>query len=373
MRITVIGFAIPALLGGACFGQTASAGQATTPAMQDRLLRLTHTATVPEFQEIANLVRTLAEIRDVSADSAQMTLAVHATDEQVGLAEWLVKELDQPVGGPPPATSPEYKGLSDTDEQRRPITNGVARIFYLQHAATVQDFQEAVNAIRTVTEIRRVFTYNDGRAMAVRGTPHQLATAEWLVRALDQPSLEGQSSGQRQRASSDEYRVGDDDVMRVLQAGNTKSAQDFQEIANTVRTIVEIRRLFTVNTSRAVLVRSTSDQMAMAQWLLGELDKPADAETSRASSEYRVPDSMYPLAAIKSPHDEAVRVFYVAGTKSVQEFQAVANAVHTAAGIRQIFTYNPRRAVAVRGTPDQLALAEKLIHDLDHPRDAARP
>lgn len=346
-----IGFAITALLAPAMFGQAAAP---TTPAMQDRVFRLTHTATVQEFQEIANLVRTLAEIRDMSADNAQMTLAVHATAEQMGLAEWLVKQLDQPVGGTIPTTSPEYKGLSDTDEQRRPITNGVARIFYLPHTATVQEFQEIANAFRTVTEIRRVFTYNDGRAMAVRGTPVQMGMAEWLVTELNQ-NLPGQSSGQKQSSSAGEYRVGDDDVMRVLYVANAKTAQDFQEIATLVRTTAEIRRMFTVNTLRAVLIRSTPDQMAMAEWLLGQLDKPASAQQTQSSGEYRVPGAA----------DDVVRVYFVANAKSVQDFQAIANAVRTATEIRRVFTYNAERALAVRGTVNQLALAENLIHDLD--------
>jgi hypothetical protein len=249
MRAKAIGFMITALLAQGMFGQTATPGQTAGPAMQDRVFHLTHADTVQEFQEIASLVRTITEIRDFSADNAQMTLAVHATAEQIGLAEWLVKQLDQPVGGTVPPTSPEYKGLSDTDEQRHAITNGVAQVFYFPHAATVQDFQETVNAIRTVTETRRVFTYNDGRAMVVRGTPTQTAMVEWLVRRLDQPD--------QKPSSADEYAVGDDDVMRVLYLANAKSVQDFQEIANAVRTTAEIRRMFTVNTPRAVLIRST--------------------------------------------------------------------------------------------------------------------
>ncbi len=344
MRAKAIGFAVTALLAPAMFGQAATP---TTPAMQDRQFRLTHTATVQEFQEIANLVRTLVEIRDMSADNAQMILTVHGTAEQIGLAEWLVKQLDQPVGGPIPTTSPEYKGLSDTDEQRRPITTGVARIFYLPHTATVQDFQEIANAIRTVTEIRRVFTYNDGRAMAVRGTPEQMGMAEWLVSELNQP-------GPKQGSTADEYTAGDGDVMRVLHVSNAKSVQDFQEMANTIRTIVEIRRMFTVNTSRAILVRSTPEQMAMAEWLLPQLDKPAGGQQDQASGEYRVPGAA----------DDIMRVFYLANTKSAQDFQAIANAVRTGAEIRRVFTYNAERALAIRGTTNQLALAEKLIQDL---------
>jgi len=196
-----------------------------------------------------------------------------------------------------------------------------------------------------------LFTYNDGRAMAVRGTPAQMGMAEWLVSELNQP---GQ---QKPGSSAGEYRVGDDDVMRVLYVANAKSVQDFQEIANTVRTIVEIRRMFTVNTPRAVLVRSTPDQMGMAEWLLGQLDKPAGAQQGLASGDYRVPGAA----------DDVMRVFYLANAKSVQDFQAAANTVRTATAIRRVFTYNAQRALAVRGTPNQLALAEKLIHDLDGP------
>jgi hypothetical protein len=340
---------ITALLGTAAFAQTTT-GQPTAPAMQDSVLRLTHTATVQEFQEIANLVRTITEIRDVSPVSSQMTLALHGTAEQIALAGWLVAQLDQPAGVTSSPASLEYKGLTESDGDGRghPTENGIARIFYLAHAATVQDFQETANAIRTVTEIRRVFTYNDGRAMVVRGTPDQMAMAEWLVKQLDQPKP----------GPVDEYSVGADDVMRVFLLANTQTVQDFQEIANAVRTTIEIRRMFTVNTPRAVIVRSTSAQMAMAQWLLGQLDKPAEVQKAQASGEYQVPGAA----------DDVMQVFYVAGAKTVQDFQEIANAVRTASAIRRVMTNNVRHALAVRGTANQLALAATLIRDLEGPR-----
>jgi len=34
-----------------------------------------------------------------------------------------------------------------------------------------------------ITQLRRVYTYNAAKAIAVRGTASQLAMAEWLVRA----------------------------------------------------------------------------------------------------------------------------------------------------------------------------------------------
>jgi general secretion pathway protein D len=66
--------------------------------------------------------------------------------------------------------------------------------------------------------------------------------------------------------------------------------------------------------------------------------------------------------------DEVVKVFYVTNATSVQEFQEIATAIRTVAEIRRVFTYNAQKAMVVRGTLDQVELAEKLIHDLDKPK-----
>jgi len=66
--------------------------------------------------------------------------------------------------------------------------------------------------------------------------------------------------------------------------------------------------------------------------------------------------------------DEVVKVFYVTNATSVQEFQEIATAIRTVPEIRRVFTYAAQKAIIVRGTVDQVALAEKLIHDLDKPK-----
>jgi hypothetical protein len=60
-------------------------------------------------------------------------------------------------------------------------------VLYLAHAKTTQDFQKSATAIREATQIKRVFTYNAPRAMAVRGTADQIALAERLAIDLDHP------------------------------------------------------------------------------------------------------------------------------------------------------------------------------------------
>jgi general secretion pathway protein D len=66
--------------------------------------------------------------------------------------------------------------------------------------------------------------------------------------------------------------------------------------------------------------------------------------------------------------DDVVKVFYIRNATSVQEFQEIATAIRTVAEIRRVFTYNAQRAMIVRDTVDKVALAEKLVQDLDKPK-----
>jgi len=66
--------------------------------------------------------------------------------------------------------------------------------------------------------------------------------------------------------------------------------------------------------------------------------------------------------------DDVVKVFYVANATSVQEFQEIATAIRSLTEIRRVYTYNAQKALLIRGTVDQVALAEKLIRDLDKPK-----
>lgn len=63
--------------------------------------------------------------------------------------------------------------------------------------------------------------------------------------------------------------------------------------------------------------------------------------------------------------DQVLKVFYLKNVTSVQEFQEIVTAVRSATDIRRMFTATAQNAVVARGTPDQIALASKLFHDLD--------
>ena len=66
--------------------------------------------------------------------------------------------------------------------------------------------------------------------------------------------------------------------------------------------------------------------------------------------------------------EEVVRTFYLTNTATPQEIQEVATAIRGLTDIRHIFPVNSMNALIVRGPADKIALAEKVINDIDKAR-----
>lgn len=64
--------------------------------------------------------------------------------------------------------------------------------------------------------------------------------------------------------------------------------------------------------------------------------------------------------------DEVVKVFYIQNASTPQEFTEIFNALRIGSKLSTgIFQVASQNAIVVRGTPDQIAIVEKLVHDLD--------
>ena len=66
--------------------------------------------------------------------------------------------------------------------------------------------------------------------------------------------------------------------------------------------------------------------------------------------------------------DYVVKVFYIKNATTPQELQEISTTVRSVTEIRRAFAYNSQFAIMLRGTADQISLAEKLIADLDKPK-----
>ena len=78
----------------------------------------------------------------------------------------------------------------DNVQKRRDFEDYVVKVFYIKNATTIQELQEISSTVRSVTEIRRAFTYNAQNAILMRGTADQMALAEKLIMDLDKPKPE---------------------------------------------------------------------------------------------------------------------------------------------------------------------------------------
>jgi hypothetical protein len=224
------------------------------------------------------------------------------------------------------------------------------RVLHFSATNSVKDFQEIAGVTHYITDIPRPSLDATEKSLSLQGTPGQVALAEWLFSNLDKPANVSPD------AAKHEYRVSDsaDDVVRLFYLTNPKGSQGMQEIVTPVRSLANIRQVSIYNDLRAVVVRGTSEQINLAEFLFAQMDK-SDIPGSGPSAEFRM----------DSGSDGLARVFYLLNTKTDQDFQVAVTVVRAITQLRYTFAYNTPRAVGVRGTDEQVALAKWLFEHLD--------
>ncbi|MEO8661045.1 MAG: secretin N-terminal domain-containing protein, partial [Bryobacteraceae bacterium] len=78
----------------------------------------------------------------------------------------------------------------DNPTKRRDYEDNVVKVFYLSNVVKPQDLQEILTAVRTISDIRRIFPMQALNAILVRGTNDQVALAEKLINDIDKPRSE---------------------------------------------------------------------------------------------------------------------------------------------------------------------------------------
>ena len=78
----------------------------------------------------------------------------------------------------------------DNVTKRRDYEDEVVKVFYLKNPTSTQEFQEIVTAVRSVTDVRRMFQFNAENAVVVRDTVDKVALVEKLLHNLDKPKAE---------------------------------------------------------------------------------------------------------------------------------------------------------------------------------------
>ena len=324
-RIVIIAFAA-----SVAFGQTT------------RVFRLTQNESKQDLEEIAAVLRATADVQQVSTDEMVSSVAVEGTAGQVAMAEWLLHQMDLPANGP-------FSGV----HEYRPPGGGddVVRVLYASHASTMEQVQEIASAVQMLAHFQKGFRgYNKLNALVVRGTDQQVSLAAWLVDQLDNPANVADSS-------THEYKVADDDVARVFFLSHAQALQQLHEIGTIIRSVGDVTWVTACSDPHAIVMRNRAERVALAAWLVNELDKPT---SGHAINHGGIP----PEFQLSDDPENLVRVYCLAGSQSEEAYQKVIDQVRRAARTYRSFIYTALGALVVRGSAGQLALAEKVIEEM---------
>jgi general secretion pathway protein D len=66
--------------------------------------------------------------------------------------------------------------------------------------------------------------------------------------------------------------------------------------------------------------------------------------------------------------EQVMKVFYLNNVNTPQELQEIVTTIRSVADLQRLFVYNAQNAIIARGEADRIALAEKIINDLDKPK-----
>jgi len=341
MRVNSLKFAIGALLASVASGQTPA-----DPTVE-KVFHFAHTTTVRGFQDLTNAIRMIADVRQASLAAESKTLAVRGTASQISMSEWLFRGLDQPAGTPPSPAKLEYAVPG--------ASNDLVRVFYITNNPTPPGLQEIVNAVRSVGEIQRIAVCNGPAALVMRGTVAHISLAEWLVQGLDKPALGTPWASISQTLTAPELWIRGSSVnlARVFYLPYNATPQDLQESVNMIRSLTEIQRVAVYYRLRAIIARAAADQVALAEWLLDALAKPATEEA---------PVLKFDINSF------VTRMFYLKPTTTPQGLQEIATLIRTRANLPRVVASTAARAIALRGTVEQVATAERLIKEMDTAR-----
>jgi len=89
-----------------------------------------------------------------------------------------------------PVSSNAIFVTEDNVTKRRDYEDEVVKVFYLKNPTSPQEFSEIVTAVRSVTDVRRMFQFNAENAIVVRDTVDKVALVEKLLHDLDKPKAE---------------------------------------------------------------------------------------------------------------------------------------------------------------------------------------
>jgi hypothetical protein len=326
-----------------CLTFLLAASLSAQTAPQTRTFDFANKPSANGLTEVATLLRVVGKVDKASVDAATSAVTVTGTPDELAMAGWMIRNLDQPSPSPDPYL---VAGKSD---------DGI-RMFHLARAgaASARAVQEVLTVIRTVGDIQKIFFYMDHSDLVVRGAANELALAEFLIKAVDQTPDPQRTA----MTMSPEYHYTwgrGTDTVRVFYLAHSSQPQQIQEILTNLRTVLDVQKVFSFTPLPALVLRSSPQIVAASEWMIRSLDLPADAKT--ATQEFTASPTM--------PGGSSLQVLYPANLKGPALMQTL-TALRSDVGIRKAFLKTTPATLVMRGSADEITKADQLIQAADN-------
>jgi hypothetical protein len=295
-----------------------------------RTFQLKNNSTTRGLQEIATTLRTVFDVKQLSVDPAVATITIAGNADQIALAEWLLPKLDAIPGSSPAPQKYFFAGNS----------NDVVEVAAVKNAQTVVFLQEMLTTLRTVADIQKIYQLSPN-TLIWRADPSHIELGEFLIAQLDQPA------GPRSSPTIQTFHIDDPkfDSVMVYGLAHTSTTRDMQTILTTLRTVLQVMKIYQQSSGWYLAIRGDATQIQMAEWLIPKLDA---AVPSLSDNQMQVPGGK----------DDVLKVFYVPQDANLGNLM---QKVRATARIPVVYQNINPPALVVRSTADQIAMAGKLI------------
>ena len=325
MRTALTTLAIATLFTVPGFGQT------------DKTFYFSQPASNTEITAMVTMIRTVADLQDITPDPDHQAITARGPVDKLVAADWVFQQLDHP---PAPGPSPEYKIPGSHGEE-------TVRVFRVSPTATNAELTALTTAIRTVADLQRLFPYQSRQAIIGRGAPDKMAAAEWLVRQLLPPEGQAPTGDSPTHPSFLTDNPSPRDVIQVLRMDPKTTTRELTETVTAIRTVADLQRLFPFDSEKAIVASGDPDKIAVAGWLVHELNQQPDADAARVHQ-----------TTMPGLIDGVVRLFYTGGHADVTP---LATKLRSTLDLQRLFPIPERSAVVLRGRPDQTTAAAALV------------
>jgi hypothetical protein len=256
----------------AAFILCAAVAYGQAPPKQEVVVALTNTPTAESVRQMTAIVKTVADVLDVSFDETHSSFTLRAPANALGLAEWLLHAMDKPAGWQPSTqesadpSSREYHlqpgGYAIDD--RAPV----ARIYYLKNPPLPSDV-EILTTVRAVGGIFKIAERDGPRIMAFRGTATDVARADWMIRKLDVPAGGEAFARQSENPQANVFTLPTGDIVRVCYLDPATSPQSIFDMTKKIRTTINTVKVFQKLSPPTIIVRGNPALVGQALQIIG--------------------------------------------------------------------------------------------------------